>query len=109
MGRLTKYDVNRNIWIDYNECQDGSREAMRKLAHYEDLEEQGKLIELVVAEWRPAGYSLKGDRAYECTNCGRYVANIDDHFLKYCPHCGAKMEGEENYSNKNNNRFDRFN
>lgn len=45
------------------------------------------------AAWRFAGYSLTGQRAYQCTNCGFAVANIDDVNMKFCPNCGAKMKG----------------
>lgn len=45
------------------------------------------------AAWRFTGYSLTGQRAYQCTNCGFAVANIDDVNMKFCPGCGAKMKG----------------
>lgn len=38
---------------------------------------------------------------YECSVCFREVA---DHYIKchkYCLHCGAKMDLEENYNGKN--------
>ena len=56
MGRLTTYDEFGEVWIDYNQCVNGSRDVLNKLAHYEDLEEQGRLIELPCAV---------GDTVYE--------------------------------------------
>lgn len=44
-------------------------------------------------EWRFSGYSLMGDRAYECSECGFAVANIDDVYMKFCPNCAAQMKG----------------
>ena len=61
-----------------------------KLQHYEDLEEQGRLIEVVY------GFD-KSDypSAFECSVCGfcdwdTYTA--DDGVYNYCPRCGAKIE-----------------
>ena len=31
-----------------------------------------------------------------CTNCGKYwIPNGDQYDYKYCPHCGARMDGGE--------------
>ena len=47
MGRLTTYDEFGEVWIDYNQCVNGSRDVIDKLAHYEDLGEQGRLVEVI--------------------------------------------------------------
>ena len=33
--------------------------------------------------------------AYKCSNCGLITINRNIPLLRYCPHCGARMEGEE--------------
>lgn len=47
MGRLTEYDLQGNPML----CMEGCSwiELLTKLAHYEDMEEQGRLIELPCA------------------------------------------------------------
>lgn len=48
---------------------------------------------VVHGEWAFNGYTLTGDKAYSCSECGFAVANIDDVYMKLCPNCGAKMDG----------------
>ena len=43
MGRLTTYDKKGEAWVDFLQIPN----ALNKLAHYEDLEEQGRLVEVV--------------------------------------------------------------
>ena len=59
-------------------------------------------------KWIPAKTrfaSLGGDPVWQCSECGKgihtygiehalYNANIADGQWKYCPNCGAKMDGE---------------
>ena len=45
MGRLTTYDKKGEAWVDFIQIPN----ALDKLAHYEDLEEAGRLIELPCA------------------------------------------------------------
>ena len=55
MGRLTDRDKHgRGIWVEDSSCsyhffdKNGDMySVMNKLAHYEDLEEQGRLIEII--------------------------------------------------------------
>ena len=53
------------------------------------------VAEVMHGVWAFAGYSLMGERAYQCSLCNFAVANIDDVEMKYCPGCGAKMDGEK--------------
>lgn len=62
--------------------------VQEKLAHYEDLEEQGRLIEQKHGEWIPNKHMTRTPTAEnyhcsECTQTGKTTA--------YCPNCGAKM------------------
>lgn len=43
-------------------------------------------VEVVHAEW------VWKDGCFHCTNCKQ----TEDHITKYCPGCGAKMDGGEN-------------
>lgn len=45
MGRLTTYDKKGEAWVDFLQIPN----ALNKLAHYEDMEEAGRLIELPCA------------------------------------------------------------
>lgn len=40
----------------------------------------------------PMAQSLNG---YPCSNCGHHFGEMDISYFKYCPHCGAKMDGGE--------------
>ena len=51
------------------------------------------VVELKHGEWEFAGYSLKGEKAYVCSECNFAVANIDEIEMKYCGGCGARMYG----------------
>ena len=65
-----------------------------KWDYWKDLEEQGKLMEVVY------GFD-KSDypSAFECSVCGFSdwdTYTTDDGAYNYCPRCGAKMEGLKN-------------
>lgn len=54
-------------------------------------------IEALQAESdRPQGewIGVDGEPYSMCSNCERYIDDIDDDF-DFCPHGGAKMQGEE--------------
>ena len=70
MGRLTEYDLQGNPML----CMGGCSwiELLRKLAHYEDLEEAGRLIEL------PCKF---GDTVYEI-----HYDFPDDDYTYSCPY-----------------------
>lgn len=59
MNRLTTYDEFGEVWIDYNQCVNGSRDVLNKLAYYENLEEQG----------------------YEMVNINKIIAKLESHFM----------------------------
>ena len=115
MGRLTKADIesikntleklrteNMNAYgrislIDDENIYEAIN-AVEKLAHYEDMEEQGRLIE------QKYGYLMRSrdydedDGSYtirqECSVCGMAFTPM---FFKpaYCPSCGAKLVTKE--------------
>lgn len=94
MGRLTTYDEFGEVWVDYNQCVNGSRDVLVKLAHYEDMEEQGRLIEQKQA-------TLIGE-GFICSECGGDYMDVADADAfcsnrkpNYCPWCGAKMSEVE--------------
>ena len=102
MGRLTKRDDERQgIWVEtqyleeFDPCvvEDSLYWlAISKLAHYEDMEEQGRLIEQKQGEWKPLLYDSL------CSVCGYSETTplmIMRRDFKYCPNCGAKMELKE--------------
>lgn len=118
MGRLTvrKIDIYGNKYIAtgggaYFE-EESVYKALEKLAHYEDMEEQGRLIEVVY------GFNkYDHNSAFECSVCefsdwdtltadggrtGTYInatyqddmngMNVVVEDVKFCPMCGAKLK-----------------
>ena len=66
--------------------------AIEKLAHYEDMEELGRLIKQKHGQWIANKHMVKSPTAenYHCSECmqaGKTTA--------YCPNCGAKMDEVE--------------
>ena len=102
MGRLTERDKHeQGIWVDTQEIGDLDKwvepfeniyPAINKLAHYEDLEEQGRLIEQKHGQWIANKHMVKSPTAenYHCSECTQTGKRT-----QYCPNCGAKMELKE--------------
>lgn len=105
MGRLTKNfeDGNGNV-----ECFASCRSCngcictdvytmIDKLAHYEDLEEQGRLIEQKHGHWiyKHDEEGNTGNAQYECSECGAGDLHAKSQEVPYCWKCGAKMELKE--------------
>lgn len=67
--------------------------ALQILGDIEDFP-TAEVVEVVHGKWIFTGYSLTGDRAYQCSLCNFAVANIDEVEMKHCPNCGAKMDKE---------------
>ena len=100
MGRLTERDKHeQGIWAlvggryIFFEHNDHEYEVISKLAHYEDLEEAGRLIEQKHGQWENNQYG----QTY-CTNCGEYPEIAIK--WNYCPNCGAKMLTKEEAERK---------
>lgn len=53
-----------------------------------DAEEQGNLVEVVHGEW-DAKYDYEDFIEAYCSLCGKK----SEYMYKYCPNCGAKMDG----------------
>lgn len=65
-------------------------EVFRRLAYFEDLEEQGRLIEVKHGRW-----------IYKDNFIGKYLmcsecSHVTGRKSNYCPNCGAKMDEVEN-------------
>lgn len=103
MSRLTKWFADSDDY-GHNSCFGGCEscngvmcgyavEMVEKLAHYEDLEEQGRLIEQKHGRWKIIGMRPVGTHlTHYCSICGGH----GDNEMDYCPHCGAKMDEVEN-------------
>ena len=62
-----------------------------------DIVPSADVAEVKHGEWLPKeGYD--GDIYWDCSNCGESWTTIDgepfDNGMNYCPHCGARMDGE---------------
>lgn len=64
-------------------------EAIKKLAHYEDLEEQGRLIEQKHGRWIHKDNFI--GKYLMCSECSHVTGRKSN----YCPNCGAKMDEVE--------------
>jgi hypothetical protein len=95
MSRFTSRDA-LGIWVKgyanndetathFPYYEDELYEAVEKLAYYEDLEEQGRLIEQKYGQWDYNKY-----RQMYCSNCGECPEIAVE--WNYCPNCGAKMK-----------------
>lgn len=78
-------------------CEDGycsQRRVWEKLKRYEDLEEQGRVVE--IAEWEDCSEIIdntvcgRAEFKYKrCSNCKQPMGLSGD---KHCGNCGAKMK-----------------
>lgn len=68
-------------------------DALNKLAYYERLEKEEKIMELHDGHWE----AMHGKHSrYKCSHCGSVtqVSEIDGQpAYVYCPYCGARMNG----------------
>lgn len=97
MSRLTEKDrIECGFWIpgcngyySYFTHGDNFYNVVAKLAHYEDLEEQGQLMEQKYGQWEEAD---DGD-GIVCSVCGTDFCTLvfETDKFQYCPNCGAKM------------------
>ena len=72
MGRLTYYNERGFAYVNHENCANGYNDLIDKLAHYEDMEDQGRLIELPCAVGTPIwlitwDYDEFNDRCYYAT------------------------------------------
>lgn len=90
IGSLSPFDEKRHYYL--------IGEAVDKLAEYEDAEEKGLLVPVVHGRWvrEPRvwknGKTGKEVTAYRCSACEDYFVDAP---CRYCPNCGAKMDGKE--------------
>lgn len=84
MGRLT---MRGTPLLDGEKIREHASDLYWALKHYEDLEEQGRLIEQKHGMWIRTGAI-----SYRCSECNYLPLENDTAF---CPNCGAKMELKE--------------
>ena len=59
----------------------------------EAIDRIGKLLPLRHGHWIQAGHD--GWSSYiRCSKCKRYLRDIHPSDYKFCPYCGAKMDGD---------------
>ena len=73
-----------------NQCQSCVLSAVfEKLAHYEDLKEQGRLVEQKHGRWIHKDNFI--GKYLMCSECSHVTGRKSN----YCPNCGAKMDEVE--------------
>ena len=87
-GATSQIDINRLLELS-NDNQFGRNEAYYKLQHYEDLEEQGRLIERKHGRWIHKDNFI--GKYLMCSECSHVTGRKGN----YCPNCGAKMDGKK--------------
>lgn len=74
-----------------------SDSPMARLQDLENKVEDGEIVEVAHGSW---GFDGIG---WTCSECGEYAlsikTNLQVHSI-YCPHCGAKMDGERSENGK---------
>jgi hypothetical protein len=53
-------------------------------------------VEVVHGRWEKEYDSNGVDRGWKCSHCKRSVYQMTFEPYEYCPHCGAKMDGDGN-------------
>lgn len=95
---------------DEDEVRAFAKELIGKVKNYISTEPTADVVEVVHGEWvetyQPLGFDEV--KCAECSSCGEdWIMDddvcIDDYkaHWKYCPCCGAKMDGKENGNNGN--------
>lgn len=54
-------------------------------------------VEVVHGQWLEVKDSLDIDRGWKCSNCNNSVYAMTYEPYEYCPHCGSRMDGEDEY------------
>lgn len=104
MERLTRKDGNGNWYVGDESCYDSWAvpkkfygDAIDRLAHYEELEEQGRVV--AIAEWedcseiRDNTVCGRAEVKYKrCSNCKQPMGLSGD---RHCGNCGAIMKGNK--------------
>ena len=103
MSRLTEVNVN-GIYCKETNCENTCygcdseaycyelEDMLKKLAHYEDLEEQGRLIEQKHCYCKSVDFNKI--MCSECNHIWNIMNNEVENF-NYCPNCGAKILTKE--------------
>ena len=93
MSRLTEREphwLGEEFWVSAREPDEEELdEVYMKLKHYEDLEEQDRLIEQKHGQWKSVDFNKI--MCSECNHIWNIMNNEVENF-KYCPNCGVKMD-----------------
>ena len=71
----------------------GIQEIIDRLAEYEDAEKRGQLTEVRHGRWHDVYLSSASSFVGTCSVCGKSNDIPPVPLAKYCPNCGAKMDG----------------
>lgn len=90
MARLIDADRMREDWLENGE----NEYVYDTNAVLESIDEQptADAVEVVHGEWIKADSMPRSAKCSEC-NCWITRHTINENWFRYCPHCGAKMDG----------------
>lgn len=89
MSRLI--DADKAIeWIDI-EYPKLDRQDMKQMINAQPTAD---VVEVVHGEWIKADLMPRSAKCSEC-NCWITRHTITENWFRYCPHCGAKMDGKK--------------
>ena len=87
---------NREIIVDYDDVEDTFDDGMLFVADLIDKSPTIDAVPVVHGEWieqdNPGQFDFR-DTWVRCSNCNYLTTTVWSHSHKYCPHCGAKMDG----------------
>lgn len=69
-------------------------ERMRGKKSVEWFNEIYEMEEADVQEVKHGKWKSTGFYGFRCSLCHEHVCMPDDHMAKYCPECGARMDGD---------------
>lgn len=91
--RLINADVLRADVLEWENCYNGFSDTYDKARIIDAIDEQPTIEAEPVRRGR---WIREPNCWYRCEVCGGHYPSIADNMkYKYCPNCGAKMEGEK--------------
>ena len=66
----------------------GSWFSTKNIAYCKGFKDRTNYVEVVHGGW------IKEDDYYCCSKCGQAISSLCVSWYKFCPNCGAKMDGE---------------
>lgn len=90
--------VSRKALIEHIKAHCGGCDNCGEVMHCAWDTPAADVIPAQHGRWIKRGYAC-GESEYKCSACGETEWRTDSHQMKWCPHCGARMDGRRNNGN----------